>query len=140
MLTQLLEPAQRFLVLAGARFRLLLLFLIERGHRPFQPLGRAWIGRGVLAQDVYVATKPSPSGHHLARRLRGGGKLLELRGERLEAPGSGVRQQPTTLAVLERAGGVLETAGERRRILGRHRRQAVPLHLELGDAIHGVLP
>ena len=44
-------------------------------------------------------------------------------------------QHPAPLAILERAAGILEPAGQRRRVLRRHRRQRVPLHLQLGDAI-----
>ena len=36
--------------------------------------------------------------------------------------------------------GVLETARQRRRVLGRHRRQPVPSHSQLGDSIDGTGP
>ena len=44
-------------------------------------------------------------------------------------PDGGFGQQPAPLAILERAAGVLEPARQRRGVLRRHRRQAVPPHL-----------
>ena len=134
----LLEAPQVVLLLPGAHLLLLMLFLFERRDGALEPFGGRGVGRRVFAQHVGVAAKPTPPRDHLFERLLRSNQLLQFGGERLESRRCGLGEKTTPFAVLERAGGVLESAVQRRRVLGRHRRQTVPLHLQLGDAFHGI--
>ena len=135
----LVQPAQVVLLLPLTHLDLLLLFLLDRGDRAFEPIGGLGVGLGVLAQHLGVASQPAPARDELLRRNLGGHELLELRGQRLQPARRRLRQHPPPLAILERAAGVLEATGQRGGVLVRDRRQRVPAHLQLGNAILGAL-
>ena len=94
----------------------------------------------MLAQNVGVTPKAAPAGNHFVRRLIGLGQLLQLCRQRLEAGRGRLREHPTPFAILERAAAILEPAVQRRGVVGRHRRQCVPAHLELCDVVDGGRP
>jgi hypothetical protein len=126
------------LLLPGTHLLMLLLLLLEARDDPLEPLGRAGIRPGMLAQHVGVAPQAAPAGDDLLERLIRGNELLELGRQRLEAAGRRVRQRAPPLPVLEGAARILEPAVQRRGVFRRHGRQPVPLHLQLGDPVGGV--
>ena len=71
----------------------------------------------MLAQHVGVPTQPAPARDDLLVWLAGGNQLLQLRGQGLEAAGSGRGQQSPPLANLDGAGRILKPARQRRRIV-----------------------
>ena len=135
MTAHLLEAAQIVLLLFRAQPLDHLLALLERGHGLLQPVRRDWVGLRVLAKHVGVATQAAPARHDLLHRLDRRGELSELVGERVQTCGGGLRQSAAALAVLEGAASVLKAARERGRIVRRGRREPVPGHLQLGDAV-----
>src|SRR4030095_7201631 len=135
----LLQPFEVVLLVLLALLLVVVLPLLARRNRLLQPCACFRIGRQVLAQHVGIAAQPAPPRHNLFERLRRRQQLFELGGERLEAPGSRLRQHPAPLALLERPTRILEPPRQRRRIFRRHRRQPVPAHLQLRDSIDRVV-
>ncbi len=118
----------------------MLLFLFLDGRdRLLEAVRGVGVGGGMLPQHVCVAPETTPPCDDFFQRLVRGNQLLELGGQRLQAPRGRPGKHPAALAILERSAPILEPAVERRGVLRRHRWKAVPLHLELGDAIDGVI-
>jgi hypothetical protein len=90
---------------------------------------------GVVAKDIGIAPQPAPPRDDIVRGQLGRRELFQLSGQRFQPCCRSLRKQAATLPVLERPTRVLEAAREGRGILRRHRREAVPLDLELGDPV-----
>ena len=135
---ELLQAAQVVLLLLGAGLLVLQLFLFESRDGPLEPLGRHQVGRRVLAQHVRIAAQAAPARDHIVDAV-----ARTRRAVRARWPASRAGRPPPRPAARRRsrssngARGILEPARQRRRVLGRHRRQAVPPHPQLGDPIDG---
>jgi hypothetical protein len=135
MPAELLETPEMVLALLGPYCGLLVLLFLQNANGALQTLGRVRIRLRVLAKDVGIAPQPSPSGDNIIGRQLGRGELLQLGGKRFQPCRRGLRKQAAALLVLERPARVLEAPREGRGILRRHRREVVPLDLELGNPV-----
>ena len=107
---ELLQAPQVLLLLPGASLLVFDLFLLESGDGAFESLGRNQIGRGVFAQHVGIPAQPTPARDHIFHRLFRRSELLELGGERLEPADRRFGEQPSALAILEGARGILKAS------------------------------
>ena len=89
----------------------------------------------MLTQHVGVSAQPAPPRDHFLDWLIGRQQLFQFRRQRLEPAGRSFRKHTTPFAILEHARGILESARQRRGVLRRHRRQAIPPHAQLRNPV-----